>query len=55
MGRKKPIILWDPPASERTEWPQLSPGVDTSYPTLENLNAQQEWLGHIRAGRINVR
>ena len=28
-------------------WSPLSPGVDTSYPTLEHLDAQQQWLAHI--------
>ena len=43
-----------PTADMRKQRPHLSPGVDTRYPTLENLDAQQQWLGHIQAGRIKV-
>jgi hypothetical protein len=32
----------------------LSPGVNTCYATLENLDAQQQWLGHIAAGHIKI-
>ena len=55
MAGKKSITPSEPSASERLKWPPLSPGVDTSYPTLENLDAQQLWLAHIAAGRIKVR
>jgi len=55
MARKKPIAPSERLPSERMNWPPLSPGVDTSYPTLENLDAQQQWLAHIAAGQIIVR
>jgi len=55
MARKNAIIPSQTPQSERLKWPPLSPGVDTSYPTLENLDAQKEWEARIAAGRIIVR
>ena len=55
MARKKPTTPSEPRASERMKWPHLSQGVDTSFPTLENLDAQQQWLTHIAAGQIILR
>jgi hypothetical protein len=43
-----------PTADMLKQRPHFLPGIDTSYPTPENLDAQQQWLGHIQAGRIKV-
>jgi hypothetical protein len=45
----------EPPASVRRQRPPLAPSVGTSFGTDENLDAQNAWLAHIEAGRIEVK
>jgi hypothetical protein len=52
MARNRQITRSELPAAQSMKRPTLLPSVDTSYPTLENLDAQHQWLAHIAAGRI---
>jgi len=44
----------EPPPEVIARRPHQAPSLGTCFPTDENLDAQQAWLGHIEAGRIKV-
>ena len=45
----------EPPASVRAQRPPFAPSVGTSFGNEENFDAQNAWLAHIEAGRIEVK
>ena len=44
----------EPPPEAIAKRPHLPPSFGTSYPVDEHLDAQQDWLAHIAAGRIKI-
>ena len=44
----------DPSPDVMAKRPQLAPSVGTCFQTDDHLDAQNDWLAHIAAGRITI-